>query len=50
VLIGAAILYATDVAPLRERVILRPLDETGARLHEVFALSTSACVLVNSAA
>src|SRR3982074_885498 len=36
-LIGAAIRYMIDVAPLRERVILRLLDETGARLHEVLA-------------
>jgi len=39
VLIGAAIRYMIDVAPLRERVILRLLDETGARLHEVLAMS-----------
>ncbi len=28
-----------DVAPLCERVILRLLDETGARLHEVLAMT-----------
>ena len=39
VLIGAAIRYMIDVAPLRERVILRLLDETGARLHEVLAMT-----------
>jgi integrase len=36
VLIGAAIRYMIDVAPLRERVILRLL---GARLHEVLAMT-----------
>jgi len=39
VLIGAAIRYMIDVAPLRERVILRLLNETGARLHEVLAMT-----------
>ena len=28
-----------DVAPLRERIILRLLNETGARLHEVLAMT-----------
>jgi hypothetical protein len=39
VLIGAAIRYMIDVAPLRERVILRLLNETGARLHEVLSMT-----------
>jgi site-specific recombinase XerD len=39
VLIGAAIRYMIDVAPLRERVILRLLEETGARLHEILAMT-----------
>jgi hypothetical protein len=39
VLIGAAIRYMIDVAPLRERVVLRLLNETGARLHEVLAMT-----------
>jgi site-specific recombinase XerD len=39
VLIGAAIRYMVDIAALRERVILRLLNETGARLHEVLAMT-----------
>jgi site-specific recombinase XerD len=39
VLIGAGVRYMIDVAPLRDRVILRLLDETGARLHEVLAMT-----------
>jgi hypothetical protein len=39
VLIGAAIRFMIDVARLRARVILRLLDETGARLHEVLAMT-----------
>jgi hypothetical protein len=39
VLIVAAILWMSDHAPLRERVILRILLESGARLHEVLGLT-----------